>query len=207
MNNATLNALDGILLSGSSSNIVTGNVAIQDASECTSSLSCSAAAGIELFESSVNVVYSNTLTNNTTPSGTGAGIYLNFGSGDNAVFLNNATLNDVGISITTSSSNTIAKNSLYSNTYGILLSNAPNNTILDNNFGSNEQNQYPNQPTVTLTNIKNGTSISGQVDITWVTSGQAILTENLIIDGKTQFVSGNGFDFNSAVTRGWIASP
>ena len=199
LNNATLNALDGILLSGSSSNIVTGNVAIQDASECTSSLSCSAAAGIELFESSVNVVYSNTLTNNTTPSGTGAGIYLNFGSGDNAVFLNNATLNDVGISITTSSSNTIAKNSLYSNTYGILLSNAPNNTILDNNFGSNEQNQYPNQPTVTLTNIKNGTSISGQVDITWVTSGQAILTENLIIDGKTQFVSGNSFDFNSAV--------
>ena len=160
LNNATLNALDGILFSGSSSNIVTGNVAIQDAGECTNSLACSAAAGIELFESSGNVVYSNTLTNNTTPSGTGAGIYINFGSGDNAVFLNNATLNDVGIAIASSGSNNIAKNILYSDTYGILLSNAPGNTILNNNFGGDVQDQYPNQPTVALTSIKNGTSIS-----------------------------------------------
>jgi len=199
LNNATLNALDGILLSNSGSNTVDSNVAIQDAGLCTNSLSCSVAGGIELSASSGNLVYSNTLTNNTSPAKNSAGIYIDSGSSGNIVFQNNATLNYAGIAISSSSSNNIAKNSLYSNTYGIYLSNAPDNVILNNIFGRDLQNQYPNQPTVAISNIANGTSFSGPVLISWTTSGQAISLEKLIIDGKSQTVSGTSFNLNSAI--------
>ena len=188
-------------MASSGSNIVDNNVAIQDAGLCTTSLSCSVAGGIELSGSSGNAVYSNTLTNNTSPSPgkNSAGIYIDSGSSANIVFSNNATLNYAGIAIAASNSNSVEKNSFYYDTYGIYLSNAPNNMILNNNFGSDQQNQYPNQPTVAFSNIANGTSFSGPVMLSWSSSGQAISLENLIIDGRSQTVSGTSFNLNSAI--------
>lgn len=192
-NVAEFNALDGILFNSATSNSVTENLAQQNAGECMSSLSCTIAAGVEFSQSSENVIYSNTLANNTEPSGLGAGLLIDSGSASNFVFLNNATLNYAGIQISSSTSNNIAKNSLYANKYGIYLSDSPGNTILTNNFGSNDQNQYPNQPTISFTNIKNGTSIFGSISLTWTTTGQALSQENLIIDGKSQVVTGTSF--------------
>lgn len=197
-NLSLFNALDGFLFSSASSNTVNNNNATENAGECISSLSCSVAAGIELYKSSGNLVFSNILVNNTTPSGLGDGLFINSGSTNNFAFLNNATLNYAGIEISSSTGNSVAKNSLYSNNYGIYLASAPNNTFLNNNFGSNQENQYPNQPTVTFTGITNGTSYSGSIILAWAATGQAINLQNLIIDGKSQAVSGSSIELNTA---------
>ncbi|MGH2639411.1 MAG: hypothetical protein ACRDF4_09055, partial [Rhabdochlamydiaceae bacterium] len=116
----------------------------------------------------------------------------------NLVFLNNATRNDAGVALLDSSSNDIAKNSLSFDKYGVYLSNAPGNMVSDNNFFGDQQNQYPNQPMVSFSNVNNGTGISGRFSISWAASGQALSIETLIVDGVAQHVSGSSFVWNSA---------
>ena len=196
-NNATLNALDGMMFSTSPNNTISNNVAMEDAGACSSASGCTVAAGIELYGSSENLVTGNSLTNNTAPSGQGAGIYIDSGSAENFVLLNNATLNFAAISIADASSNNIAKNTFISDTYGIYLSNAPNNVVLSNNYRGLKQYQFPNQPSVSFSNIVNGTTYSGLLDLSWNIQGQSISSENLIIDGSSQTVNGTSLTLNS----------
>lgn len=198
LNNATLNYLDGVVLSTSGGNIISNNTAIQDASGCSTITQCTAAAGIELYSSSGNIITNNTLTNNTSTS-IGAGIYIYHDSNDNSVTVNNATLNYAGILISSSSSNHITKNTLSSNTYGVYLLNAPLNSITSNLYENVRQSIYPNQPTVEFTGISNGTTVSGLIDLVWQVSGQAITHQNLTIDGKTTAINGTAFALNSTL--------
>lgn len=195
-NNATLDYLDGILLSSSGGNIVSNNMAIADANGCSNLLQCSAAAGIELNSSSGNVISQNTVTNNTSPN-LGAGIFINSGSDENSVILNNATLNYAGILLSGSNSNTITKNTFISNTYGVYLLNAPVNSIINNEYSDVKQSVYPDQPSVAFSGISNGTSVSGTLNLTWQVSGQAISQEDILVDGNSINVTGTSFALNS----------
>jgi parallel beta-helix repeat protein len=197
-NNATLNALDGMLFSGSSNNTISGNIAIEDAGACLSLTSCSVAAGIELSSSSDNLVTGNQISNNTAPTGQGAGIYLNSGSTGNIILQNNLTLNFAGVSISSSNGNSIAKNIFISDTYGVYLSNSPNNVISINNFHGLKQFTYPDRPSVSFSSLSAGASYSGRVELSWSVQGQAISSENLIIDGRPQSVQGTNFTLDSA---------
>ncbi|MGI0091691.1 MAG: protease pro-enzyme activation domain-containing protein, partial [Nitrososphaerales archaeon] len=85
-NNATLNAIDGILVNDGGNNTLVNNVALENAGGCGSL--CAAAGGIELSDTSQNLVSSNTLSNNTSPAEIGAGVFLSSGSTGNLVFLN-----------------------------------------------------------------------------------------------------------------------
>ena len=195
-NNATLNYLDGMLFHGSEGNVISNNVAIEDASGCSTQLQCAAAAGLELYSSSGNIVTQNTLTNNTSP-GLGAGIYLNNGSDQNSVILNNASLNYAGVLLSASSSNNIAKNSLSSNTYGVYLLSAPTNSIINNEYSNVTQSIYPDQPAVSFSGISNGTTVTGELNLSWQVTGQAIAHEAILVDGNVIPVNGTRFSLNS----------
>jgi parallel beta-helix repeat protein len=197
-NNASLNAFDGLVFSGSQNNTISNNTAIEDALFCSSSIGCTVAAGIELSNSSSNLLTLNQVTNITARAGSGAGIYIEAGSSNNTVRLNNSTLNFAGISIVDSSYNSIDNNTLVSDTYGIFLSNAPNNALSVNTYHGLEQYLYPNEPSVSFSNIVNGSSYSGKVVISWIATGQAISLQKLIIDGNPQNVTGSSFTLNSS---------
>ena len=197
LNNATLNFLDGLLLYSSGGNMMSNNTAIEDASGCSVILKCTAAAGLELQGSSGNIVSENNLTNNTSPT-LGAGIYINNGSDQNSIILNNATLNYAGILLSQSSSNNITKNSLSSNNYGIYLLSAPANSIINNEYNNVIQSVYPDQPTVSFSGISNGTTVAGRLNLSWQVTGQAITHEDILIDGETIPVNGTSFTLNSA---------
>jgi parallel beta-helix repeat protein len=186
-----------MLFSGSSNNTISNNIAIEDVGACLSVTNCSVAAGIELSSSSDNLVTGNQIRNNTAPSGQGAGIYLNSGSTGNIVLQNNLTLNFAGISISSSNGNSIAKNIFISDTYGVYLSNSPNNVISINNYHGLKQFTYPDLPLVSFSNVLAGTSYSGQIQLSWSVQGQAISSENLIIDGRSQSVHGSSFTLDS----------
>lgn len=196
LNNATQNYLDGILLYGSAGNVVSNNVAIENANGCTSQIECTAAAGLELYASSGNVVTQNTLTNNSSPI-MGAGIYLNSRSNENSVILNNASLNYAGILLSTSIENNIAKNSLSSNSYGVYLLNAPTNSIISNEYNNVTQSVYPDQPSVVFSGISNGTSVRGNLNLSWRVTGQAIAHEDVLIDGNAIPVNGTDYTLKS----------
>ena len=196
-NNATFNYLDGMLLYGSGGNVVKNNVAIEDAGGCPSIAGCTAAAGLELYSSSGNVITENTLTNNTSTN-LGAGIYINEGSGGNSVTLNNASLNYAGILLSGSNSNSIVKNSLSSNKYGVYLLDAPENSIVNNEYSNVTQSIYPDQPTVSFSGISNGTTFSGELNLSWQLTGQAISHEDIFVDGNVIPVSGTRYTLNSS---------
>ena len=197
LNNATLNFLEGMLLYSSGGNVISNNAAIEDASGCSVLLHCTAAAGLELYGSSGNVVSDNTLTNNTS-SALGAGIYVNSGSDQNSIILNNATLNYAGILLSGSISNNIAKNYLSSNNYGVYLLSAPANSIINNVYNNVIQSVYPDQPTVSFLGISNETTVAGMLNLSWQVTGQAIAHEDILVDGQAIPVNGTRFALNSA---------
>jgi parallel beta-helix repeat protein len=103
------------------------------------------------------------ITGFTVENATGsakAGIYLNEASYCN-ISSNNATNNDVGISLYSSSNNTLTNNIASTNTYhGILLSSASNNAIY-NNYFNNTNNAWDDGNNTWNTTKTLGTNIIG----------------------------------------------
>ena len=91
--------------------------------------------GIILHESSNNSVYGNKIANN------GSGIRLWIKSSNNSVYGNNITANNHdGILLYESSNNSVYGNNIANNDYGIRLSWSSNNTLRNNNATNNRYN-------------------------------------------------------------------
>lgn len=112
---------DGIYLSSSSNNIITGNYGVGN-------------TGHNIWMSGSN----NTITNNLTQGSGGAGIYLSSGT-YNTISGNTSQGNGYGIYLNVSTNNTVSSNTMHSNsTTGIsLVSSSNNNTISGNKYTDN----------------------------------------------------------------------
>lgn len=93
--------------------------------------------GIELWESSNNVIINNNSTSNW------AGIYLHYFSNNNIIIGNMLFNNKHGIRLESSNNNTIIGNTFLNNSLdGILFDHSFNNTIYHNNFINNTKQVY-----------------------------------------------------------------
>lgn len=197
-NNLSDDSINGISLNNSANNTITKNLISSVGSACATETSCTFSGGVDLSNgSSLNSVTYNSISNVTASGKIGAGIVLQGSAAQNLIFQNNVTNNDAGILISESPSNTISNNNLSSNKYGVYLVGQSNIDLASNTLTGDGQDLYPNLPSVSFTGIRNGTSISGIVKISWNSTGQAISNQTLEIDGTAQAVSGTSYSWNS----------
>ena len=197
-NNVSANTINGIILSQGKDDSIVNNTATGNTGGCTSDSGCTIAGGIELRNSSNNTVTHNQVSRNTGSGSLGAGIYISESSSQNSILSNNATGNNAGVALNTSTDNNISNNTIAANTYGIYLVSSPGNSLSSNTFSGNIQEVYPSQPTVSFSNLANGKRIMGQFKILWNSTGQEITNETMLIDGKSITVDGNGYLWNSS---------
>jgi len=199
-NNLSMDSVSGIHLESSANNTIIRNSISSIGAGCVGLSSCKFAGGIELSnDSRLNSVTLNSITNITASGKVGAGLILNEGSTENLIYQNNATRNDAGIVISDSPSNTIAGNYLALNKYGVYLVGASNIDVASNTLFSDQQNVYPNQPVISFDGVRNGTSVSGVVTVSWNSTGQEIANQSSItIDGSpASLVTGSTYSWNS----------
>jgi parallel beta-helix repeat protein len=145
-NNASLNGLDGILVSSlSNNNVIEDNVLTRNndngirlsSSSNSNTISNNkvdetTSWGIQLIESNNNTISFNNVTNNWL------GIYF-FRADNNSIFNNSIMNNDDGVEFDDSDNNTFSGNNVSFNAGdGIYLGGSNNNILTDNNASSND---------------------------------------------------------------------
>ncbi len=184
---ASYNSMNGFYLaSGTTGDTLYANSAIGNGAGCSSTTSCTKAAGIYVNQGSTNVIQNNLLLqNNATDSATGFGVILDSNSTFNTVSQNNFTSNQIGVGLFSSNSNIVANNVISGSKYGIEYVDSGSNSVGDNVYSQNTQNAYPTLPTITFTSPASNSVENGAVSVTWTVGGQAITNTTLVIDGQT----------------------
>ena len=198
-NNASLNYFNGILLNDTSKNLVVNNSLVSNAGKCSGA--CTLGAGIDVLDSSMNNITQNSIRNSTaSPPSLGVGILFDTGSRLNSAYNNTVTQSDVGIGFAHSNDNNATLNSLSHDKYGIFLLDGARNSYLDNIQSGNQQDVYPNNPSIAFSSPNNKSTVYGAVPVQWNITGQGISDITININGTSYHVlpSAKSFLWNTS---------
>jgi len=189
-NNITANNGDGVHLRSSSNNTVSGNNIIANS-----------LAGVLLWDSSnYNTVSGNNITSNNGP-----GVHLWAFSNCNTVSGNTITNNGYGVSLGSSSNyNTVSGNNITANYYhGVSLGSSSNNTVYGNNITNNDDGVYLG---ASSGNTVSGNNITNNDDGVYLgaSSGNTVSGNNITNNDVGVYLvssSGNRFYHNSFISN------
>lgn len=201
-NNASLNYFNGILLNGTSKNLIENNSLVSNAGKCGGL--CTLGTGIDVLASSMNNITKNIIRNSTaSPPSLGVGILFDSGSGSNSAYNNSVTHSDVGIGFSHSSDNNATLNLLSQDKYGIFLLDGGRNSYSGNSLSGNQQDVYPNNPSISFVSPNNNSTEYGAVPIQWNITGQAISNITINVNGTLYRVlpTSDSFSWNTSALR------
>jgi parallel beta-helix repeat protein len=199
----------GILLSGSSQTILSGNDVAgsqKDGIELTSTATTSTVSGNTVFQSGLAGIHlasakGSTVSNNTIEDSGQSGVFLD-GASSNMVVANR--VNDSGgdgITLSHANGNTISNNTTDDNTLsGILLNGASGNTLLGN-VAIHNLAQSGTSAGISLQSSTGNTLTSNEVEFTQDTAFYLVRSNSNSLSNNTARFDNTGFDLDHATNN------
>jgi predicted nucleic acid-binding Zn-ribbon protein len=156
--------------------------------------------GYEITQASWNTLDHVLARNNTgTINSPGAGVVFGPGATNNYLFdYSMLNFNDVGVEFYDSHSNVVQSNAIWYNTlYGFYFINGADNDYTGNSLLGNGVPMFPTPPSLKVTSPADGSTVGGNVMITWNESGQSLAYMTVTIDGIPHTATANSFLWNT----------